>query len=49
VDRAHHRRFLGRTLENTVAVIPGGLWVLTEPDGGQAELEARGVPFAPLC
>ena len=30
--------------ENTV-----GLWVLTEPDGGQAELEARGVPFAPLC
>ena len=35
--------------ENTVAVTPGGLWVLTEPDGGQAELEARGVPFAPLC
>jgi len=35
--------------ENTVTVTPGGLWVLTEPDGGQAELEARGVPFAPLC
>ena len=35
--------------ENTVAVTHGGLWVLTEPDGGQAELEARGVPFAPLC
>ena len=35
--------------ENTVAVTPGGLWVLTEPDGGQAELEAKGVPFAPLC
>jgi methionyl aminopeptidase len=34
--------------ENTVAVLADGLWVLTEPDGGQAELTARGVPFAPL-
>lgn len=34
--------------ENTVAVTEGGLWVLTEPDGGQAELTARGVPFGPL-
>lgn len=34
--------------ENTVAITEGGLWVLTEPDGGRAELEARGVPFAPL-
>ncbi len=34
--------------ENTVAVTDGGLWVLTEPDGGRAELTARGVPFAPL-
>ena len=34
--------------ENTVAVLPDGLWVLTEPDGGRAELEARGVPFASL-
>ena len=34
--------------ENTVAVLPDGLWVLTEPDGGRAELEARGAPFASL-
>ncbi|RLP07955.1 type I methionyl aminopeptidase [Propionibacterium australiense] len=34
--------------ENTVAVLPDGLWVLTEPDGGEAELGARGVGFAPL-
>lgn len=34
--------------ENTVAVMPDGLWVLTEPDGGEAELGARGVRFAPL-
>ncbi|MCL2315695.1 MAG: type I methionyl aminopeptidase [Actinomycetia bacterium] len=35
--------------ENTVAVVDGGLWVLTEPDGGAAELAARGVPYAPLA
>lgn len=34
--------------ENTVAVTDEGLWVLTEPDGGRAELEARGIRFAPL-
>lgn len=32
--------------ENTVAVLPDGLWVLTELDGGAAELAARGVPMA---
>ena len=32
--------------EDTVAVMADGLWVLTEPDGGRAELEARGVPCA---
>jgi len=32
--------------ENTVAVMNTGLWVLTEPDGGRAELEARGVRYA---
>jgi len=31
--------------ENTVAVMPDGLWVLTEPDGGQKELTARGIKF----
>lgn len=35
--------------ENTVAVLPNGLWVLTEPDGGEAELTALGVAFAPLA
>jgi methionyl aminopeptidase len=34
--------------EHTVAIRPGGLWVLTAIDGGEAELTARGVPFAPL-
>jgi len=34
--------------EDTVAVMPDGLWVLTEPDGGAAELAARGVRCAPL-
>lgn len=34
--------------EHTVAIRPGGLWVLTAVDGGEAELTARGVPFAPL-
>ncbi|MDR1356007.1 MAG: type I methionyl aminopeptidase [Propionibacteriaceae bacterium] len=35
--------------ENTVAVLADGLWVLTEPDGGAAELAARGVPLASLA
>ena len=34
--------------ENTVAITEHGLWVLTEPDGGEAELTARGVAFGPL-
>lgn len=34
--------------EHTVAIRPAGLWVLTAADGGEAELAARGVPFAPL-
>ena len=34
--------------EHTVAITPGGLWVLTAPDGGEAELTARGAPYAPL-
>jgi len=34
--------------EHTVALTPGGLWVLTAEDGGEAELAARGVGFAPL-
>jgi methionyl aminopeptidase len=35
--------------EHTVAVLPDGLWVLTAADGGEAELGARGVQFAPLA
>ncbi|MDA8439765.1 MAG: type I methionyl aminopeptidase [Propionibacterium sp.] len=31
--------------ENTIAITDRGIWVLTEPDGGRAELEALGVPF----
>ncbi|MDO5084493.1 type I methionyl aminopeptidase [Arachnia propionica] len=38
----------GSHWENTVAITEHGVWVLTEPDGGRAELEARGVPFGPL-
>ena len=34
--------------ENTVTATPDGLWVLTELDGGEAELAARGLPFGPL-
>jgi len=32
--------------ENTVAVTKEGLWVLTEPDGGQRELQSRGIRCA---
>lgn len=35
--------------ENTVTVTKQGLWVLTELDGGEAELTARGLPFGPLA
>ena len=34
--------------EHTVAVTPGGLWVLTAPDGGEAALTGLGAPYAPL-
>ncbi|MBD2758094.1 type I methionyl aminopeptidase [Yimella sp. cx-573] len=35
--------------EHTVALTEHGLWVLTAVDGGKSELEARGLPFAPLA
>lgn len=35
--------------ENTMTVTDQGIWVLTEPDGGEAELARRGVPFGPLA
>ncbi|MCC2592223.1 type I methionyl aminopeptidase [Tessaracoccus sp. OS52] len=38
----------GAHWEHTVAITPTGLWVLTSPDGGEAELVARGAPFGPL-
>lgn len=34
--------------EHSVVVRDGGIWVLTALDGGQAALEARGAPYAPL-
>lgn len=34
--------------EHTVAATDRGIWVLTAPDGGAAELAARGVPYGPL-
>lgn len=38
----------GAHWEHTVAITPKGLWVLTAPDGGEAELASRGVGFGPL-
>lgn len=35
--------------ESTVAVLEGGLWVLTAPDGGAAGLARHGVAVAPLA
>lgn len=35
--------------EHTVALLSDGLWVLTEPDGGRAELDARGVAVSSLA
>ena len=35
--------------ENTVALAEDGPWVLTEPDGGRAELAARGVRVSKLA
>ena len=39
----------GAHWEHTVAITDHGLWVLTAPDGGEAELSARGVAFGPLA
>lgn len=38
----------GAHWEHSVAITSRGLWVLTAPDGGEAELTARGVAFGPL-
>ena len=38
----------GRSEDSPVALTEHGLWVLTEPDGGRAELEARGLPYGAL-
>lgn len=35
--------------ENTMTVTEGGIWVLTEPDGGESMLAELGVPFGPLA
>jgi methionyl aminopeptidase len=35
--------------EHTVALLADGLWVLTAPDGGRAELTARGAPISSLA
>jgi methionyl aminopeptidase len=34
--------------EHTIAIHDGGIWVLTAPDGGEAELAKLGVKVAPL-
>ena len=34
--------------EHTVAITPGGVWVLTAEDGGEDELRARGVTVTPV-
>ncbi len=34
--------------EHTVAIHEGGIWVLTDPDGGAEQLAAHGVTVAPL-
>ncbi|MDR0990548.1 MAG: type I methionyl aminopeptidase [Propionibacteriaceae bacterium] len=35
--------------EHTVTVTKNGLWILTAEDGGEAELNRRGLPFGPLA
>ncbi len=35
--------------EHTVAILSDGLWVLTAPDGGRAELAARGVALSDVA
>ena len=39
----------GAHWEHTVAITGNGLWVLTSPDGGEAELSALGATFGPLA
>lgn len=39
----------GAHWEHTVAITSRGVWVLTSPDGGEAELAARGVEFGALA
>ncbi|EPD33027.1 methionine aminopeptidase, type I [Propionimicrobium lymphophilum ACS-093-V-SCH5] len=34
--------------ENTIAMTSKGLWILTEPDGGEERLKALGLPFGGL-
>lgn len=38
----------GAHWEHTVAITERGLWVLTAPDGGEADLKAVGATFGPL-
>lgn len=39
----------GAHWEHSVAIMEQGVWVLTAPDGGEAECRALGIPFAPLA
>lgn len=39
----------GAHWEHTITVTPQGVWVLTAPDGGEADLARLGVPFGPLA
>lgn len=38
----------GAHWEHSVAIMEHGVWVLTAPDGGEAECNRLGIPFAPL-
>ena len=40
---------VGAHWENTITVTQTGIWVLTEPDGGEAKLKELGLPFGPLA
>lgn len=42
-------RSLAAHWEHTVALLADGVWVLTAPDGGRAELGPRGVPISALA
>lgn len=39
----------GSHWEHTVAIMADGVWVLTAPDGGEAECHRLGIPFSPLA